>query len=291
MSDTNQQTFLSVSVPITWVEWKLPTPRHRKLQLMQAEGHAVAAIRTVAVDDTVLAFSYTNESSGTAVEYRAVGDELFFLPRDGERDIARVDEAWLLRRANAVAADFSHYEQHDVREKIANLYSDAISIDGVMWAKSLEPQYRVMTFGMGGNYGSTALTIERSPVYRENDETLFLADEYDAAVSRALEVATTRDDTDSLDRIRNAPKITIHAGQYVGTTMPRVHRMELPSFYDVSLAEYVQIRAGYIAELRAAGAIVQRDGADVVDFDKLTDGQAYSVRSMLEYSAKVGLLS
>ena len=77
-------------------------------------------------------------------------------------------------------------------------------IDGILYTKANTPMYEINTFGMGNNHGSTSLSVSETHTPHEYN---FYANERNLAISKAIEIAKKRGDTDSLNRIRECKKI------------------------------------------------------------------------------------
>lgn len=71
------------------------------------------------------------------------------------------------------------------------LISNLIAIDGRMHIKADEPFYHVMTFGLGGNHGSTALVVGSTP---HDGHSRFNIQDYPAAKQLADMVSSNRRD-------------------------------------------------------------------------------------------------
>jgi len=69
-------------------------------------------------------------------------------------------------------------------------YDRFLIIDGIVWEPASEPGYHVVTFGLGGFNGSTALMVSS----RKDHGMLFRADDFEAARAFAIETARERGD-------------------------------------------------------------------------------------------------
>lgn len=89
------------------------------------------------------------------------------------------------------------------KEEICNEiveYSDRfIFCDGKFWTECGEPVYKIQTFGLGNNHGSTGFFIEYARSYI--DEGWFNALQREEAIAYGKSVALGRGDTNSVDRM------------------------------------------------------------------------------------------
>lgn len=85
-------------------------------------------------------------------------------------------------------------------------YASFVIIDGEVWAMTGEPRYYTVTMGLGDNHGGTSF----GEVDRDNSniraEAYFRADDFDAALAYAVDVATRRGDTRSAAEFVDSPE-------------------------------------------------------------------------------------
>src|SRR5690606_27936673 len=87
----------------------------------------------------------------------------------------------------------------------AEHYRQFLIIDGIVWVETGEPSYSVDTFGMGHNHGGTGLMVNAGAAGRHSGKT-FRADEFEAALAHAIQVATGRGDTKDVARFERDPE-------------------------------------------------------------------------------------
>lgn len=105
-----------------------------------------------------------------------------------------------------------------------NQLDRSIIINGEVWAPTGEPRYTVMTYGMGGNHGSTGVHVDFSDNRNVRGDSYFRADEFDETIARAIETAARRGDTDSVSAFEQWPelyrKITVHDRAAIRLVVP-----------------------------------------------------------------------
>ena len=75
--------------------------------------------------------------------------------------------------------------------------------------------YGIFTFGLGHNHASTALFIEMYYNANVPSSRYFAANQREEAIAKAKEIALNRGDTNSIERIENAPMIVVHDNKFV----------------------------------------------------------------------------
>ncbi len=289
------------NVEVTWYDMELPSSRHRKLVPVEKHGTHTASVRQVAAADAPEAFSrpvrtHTDDGTGI-VNYRVIDGELY-ADADGHRGEpwASADDLiteWT-RRANGDQWD--QKSEQDVKDGIDRHTADIVVIDGVTWAKTAEPVYSISTFGFGGNHGGTGLFIQKAPDTEEGAaaSSYFPANQYDEAVQHAIDIATSRGDTESLESLRNVPRIDVTGAFTPGSTWRQAPRFEYTPAYrsEDFHAGFTQLRAGI--ESVPGAVITEDDGAGGttrrVNWSLLTDGHKSAYKSYLERAAEEGIL-
>lgn len=89
-----------------------------------------------------------------------------------------------------------------------------------VWAKTGEPRYAVMTFGLGCNHGGTSVLIHNSYNGSIAGSRYFTALQRDEAVKEAVRVALARGDTDDVKHIKRSYKITVKIPEAVRCNPP-----------------------------------------------------------------------
>jgi hypothetical protein len=99
------------------------------------------------------------------------------------------------------------HDSYEAKAEAEKNFNGILIIDGQVWKSAEEPHYTIMTMGLGGNHGGTYL--ELSFFDRGMTGRRFPVTEYDHAVESAIEFAQKRQDTNSIQMIRNTPKVTV----------------------------------------------------------------------------------
>jgi hypothetical protein len=94
-------------------------------------------------------------------------------------------------------------------DHILEIVNNMVSVGGVIYEPAGEPMYNVMTFGLGRNHGGTSLSVTTHYNRNVPFRCYFRADEREAAVKYATEVATNRGDDKSLPFETKVPMIEI----------------------------------------------------------------------------------
>ncbi|MGY3567939.1 hypothetical protein [Sinomonas sp. RB5] len=152
--------------------------------------------------------------SGRPVELRQA-DGVFYRPADEEAlpDSMTVDAQWSRTASEAIGAAVER-----VRGRVL--------IDGQMWQAAGEPVYQVMTFGLGDNHGSSILDPRLTWAGEDLEQASYLSGlDRVRAVAAAVEVAVSRGDSLSVDRIRDWPPIEV-LDPSVFTLQPAAARRE-----------------------------------------------------------------
>ncbi|MGW8431444.1 hypothetical protein ACWGJ9_10170 [Curtobacterium citreum] len=288
-------------VEVTWYDMELPSSRHRKMVPVEKHGVHTATVRQVAEADAPPAFSrpvrYASEDGAGTVNYRVVDGELY-ADADSHRGEpwASTDELiteWT-RRANGDQWD--QKSEQDVKDGIDRHTANIVVIDGMTWAKTAEPVYSITTFGLGGNHGGTGLFIQSAPNTEDSaaSPSYFPADQYDEAVQHAIDIATRRGDTKSIESLQNTPRIDVTGAFTPGSTWRQAPRFECtPSYRSEDFhAGFAGLRAGIesvpgavVTEDDGAGGVTKR-----VDWTKLADAHQSAYKEYLERAAKEGIL-
>lgn len=210
-------------------------PRCRKPRPVQYDTSASVDIARVTGDQAPVAFSWTEAIDGERV-VRTFGGLLYapYLPwahqsepslPGSEHFPAEVadHDTWHHSYAASNAEEFA--------ANVASCFNDFLIIDEVVWIRTGEPRYVVMTFGLGHNHGGTGLLTSAYDNCNIAASSYFRADEFASAREHALEVAENRGDTDSVTVIeRMSPIITVHIPDAVrlipGTDEPEVRPRE-----------------------------------------------------------------
>lgn len=189
----------------TWIKYEMPylPPRCRKTRYKECEEYVGLTLREARFADFVLAYEDGSfEGKGKIYRY---GGSLWFkakmpnLPKeDLERYGVKTPLSWLLwTHANSSTYFSTRYGNGDnatraaMVEKAEDDIAKYILVDGVLYEKTSEPEYYIMTFGCGNGDG-TGLFV--SYPARRDCGWHFPAKEGDRAVAKAKEIAIARRD-------------------------------------------------------------------------------------------------
>jgi hypothetical protein len=85
-----------------------------------------------------------------------------------------------------------------VINKAKSIAKALIAVDGIMYAEASEPFYYTITFGLGGNHGSTDMMIGSQTGRDLRERFEFPATQFEEALAYASKTAENRSDTNSL---------------------------------------------------------------------------------------------
>ena len=114
-------------------------------------------------------------------------------------------------KANALCyGDYGNYETlKDIMKRLKYEMSQYLIVDDVLYEMVIgKPYYTIMTFGLGGNHGGTALFVSYSTapkrMIKESKGMAFSINDTDKAVAKAVQIATDRGDTNYIEYIKNS---------------------------------------------------------------------------------------
>lgn len=102
--------------------------------------------------------------------------------------------------------------------------SKYLAADGVLYVRTEEPMYEVMTYGIGNNHGGTFLNVVWATNSNVDSEAYFSALDSELAILHANEVAKARGDTDYLGKF----KADIEVLDPTAVKMPRRQPQAIP---------------------------------------------------------------
>lgn len=130
---------------------------------------------------------------------------------NSDNNVPIIDSLKFWHRISSVYfAKVKHYSGvFETKEEILQRLHDELNtyliVDGVLYERlDSIPCYQIMTFGLGGNHGGTGLMVtyiknwKQALRQKENKGWLFSALDYENAIQRAINVATARKDTNSI---------------------------------------------------------------------------------------------
>jgi len=198
---------MKVKTTIKYYEGYLPTKRHRKLRYREIQEKVYLDVNSVYKKDAPIAFIVKNGREDD-VELRLWKNELwkptlYSEKISGAKGLFPLEE---FVKSIDYCDGYSHPNKEEFNRTVAikakkEYINRYLVIDGVVYAKTGEPRYVLMTFGLGHNHGGTSLMIDYSYNPNINKDCYFTALERKEAVKTARETALKRSDTDSIDRI------------------------------------------------------------------------------------------
>ena len=216
MKPYNFEKSVDIDVTFRYSEPYLPTPRCRKYRYRPAKDTTTYSIPLFQRKDAVLAFRRIEGfcEHEHIKEYYAYGGYLW----TRRKGYCSGEMSWATREDMEKHIQYKFTESiHDPKtyaivsdhdECVAAIQNTQMGAlmeteDGEFWAMEEvgEPVYVVMTFGMGHNHDSTALSVQES--YNSNIPytRYFNALQKDEAVAEAKRIALARGDTNSIPRI------------------------------------------------------------------------------------------
>ena len=200
-------------------------PRCRKPRVIDVHGKMTLNIPIVGINDAPIVMRY-REYDNKVVEFRSFQKKLFVKMTAHDFNCqwtGQSTEEMLIQR-------FSHHRffgiienEESAKKELRKRAHDYFILDGEVWERKGEPRYCIYTFGLGHNHAETCVSI--STYFNSNipKERYFSALEYDAAIEKAVEIAKTRGDTNSIDRIKQSEKIEVLDPSAV-KVKPRLHK-------------------------------------------------------------------
>lgn len=209
----------------TYTAMEVP-PRCRKPRPVTHDVEASATVTVARIEDAPVAFRV--QGLDRTEDIRLHGNRLYtrhMSHRSGEAEPFphHLDTQQLSLWAQAES-------ELEYRSNLAR-YADRFLIlrgeDGdQVWTRTGEPRYFVTTFGMSGNHGSTALMTATGDPSGTRADSVFRADDFEAARAHAEDIATRRRDTESLGRFRATIEVLIPEAVTLRTTGPAPQEVE-----------------------------------------------------------------
>ncbi len=282
---------LVVPLTVKWYEPNVVPPRARKPRTVERELDLELTVPIVSDEDAPVAISFEGDQF-TPGEYRAYNGELYVKGRTSVDDIKSIFEGY-------GGAQSNEETEAGVAMDMQTQANGLLVLGDEVWHKADEPVYVVNTYGLGGNHGGTGLSIDSVGRYRRPGggpvgDNVFPLDQRDAAIAAAIKTAEDRGDTQSVERLRDAPVVELNDAFVPGSTFKQAPRITYRSVYDLGWdATPEEVEAGFTEFkqqlLTVPGAV--RDVPDGwggmtkrVDLSKLTEGQASDYQ---EYAKRV----
>ena len=126
-------------------------------------------------------------------------------------------------------------KQFNSRERAMQFLEEKLNqyvmIDGVIYERTSEPRYAIITFGLGHNHGGTNYFIENFYNPNISKDNYFNALEFDKMKERAIEIAKNRGDTYDIPRIQESKvKIEVHDPSVIKCNPQQEHGFGNPLF-------------------------------------------------------------
>lgn len=199
-------------------------PRCRKPRIVDMNGKMTLNIPIIGIDEAPVVMKY--KELHEVVEFRSFRKKLFVKMTAHDFNCQWTGKS----TAEMLIHRFSHQrffgiieDEEAAKKELRKKAHDYFILDGEVWERKGEPRYCIYTFGLGHNHAETCVSI--STYFNSNipKERYFSALEYDAAIEKAVEIAKTRGDTNSIDRIKQSEKIEVLDPSAV-KVKPRLHK-------------------------------------------------------------------
>lgn len=186
----------NITVTGTYTRDEIP-PRCRKPRPVSHDTSAKATIPTVTATDAPVAFRVTNHNRAVS-EIRTHAGRLYgpYLPARQQTDPTEPGSAQFPAEIDENDHTQTRYRlgspstAEEFTAAVTEYFARFLIIDNAVWVEVPEPGYHVATYGLGGINGSTGLSVST----RKDHGTLFRADEFEAALTHAIETSRDRGD-------------------------------------------------------------------------------------------------
>lgn len=213
---TTTTSMFAVTVTGTYTRDEIP-PRCRNPRPVTHQVSTTVRVPVVSAEQAPVAFHIrTDDATYQAQEptvFRYWGGHLYvpWAPSVERADVHPGDpmfEAEQSVERHALPARIDSKDAFDLA--VEEKYGTYLIIDGVVWESSGEPRYVIQTFGLGANHGGTGVFVDTFDRSNIDATAIFRADEMEAAVAYAAEVAADRGDTKDVAWLKtNGPRWTI----------------------------------------------------------------------------------
>lgn len=236
---------MQITREYTQVDRGVIPPRCRKPRDIFHEGRTtVVEVREVTAAQAPVAFRVRNIQRDSWDELRWHDGQLWskYLPWSGQTEDSIAGSKHFpadIRKHSGYGGTFdSDEEAHAAYEEWARRY---LIVDGVVYQRSGEPRYYVATYGLGGNHGGTALSVDSG--FHPNIKMLnyFTAAQFEQAREAAIRVALDRGDTKSAERLRTQePDIQL--------LIPEAQTLVIPGTYTVTIEYTDRVTLDIVAD-------------------------------------------
>jgi hypothetical protein len=187
---------VKVTVPFEYVEVVVPK-RCRKPRRVRFEGKMTVTIREVTSREAPVAI--VAHSCLYGVEAFRWYDRRLWVARDQWSRRREPDGVYSYCELDPERAAMSWYDPLRVqRRNVRRWARDRLFVDGVLHRRCGEPRYVVLTFGLGGNHGGTALMDDLSYNSNIGRSRYYPVTRRAGAVAEAERMAMARGDTKSV---------------------------------------------------------------------------------------------
>lgn len=294
-TNRNEEGTFSFDVTFAWTERNvLLSPRHRVPRDVEHNGSTTVTVPSVSSSAAPIAFISTGKGwvNGDFVdiesEYRLFGGRIF-------SPMTRYDVDPVLATPEFFAQQGTRWVEGRTAEAAAEIaerqFDGYLIVDGFVWSAGKEPVYEVNTGGLGYNHGYTSLGATTRYEANIADEHYFAADEYELALAHAIDVAETRGDNNSVERIKAYTPIRVLIPEAVGNTFARPVRIDYVRPYELTVDTFRSAIASFREKMKySAGAEITFDGAVAYDYSKLTARQTSDYKEYIKFGADHGLI-
>lgn len=206
-----------------WITYYGIPPRCRKARHIREDMEAEVTYREVSSAEAPVAFRWMDP--GGVQEVRLFNG-LLWEPYSYSRDKHTDAETFLKYPLQLHCVETSSEE--GFRRHAQDTADRYLVVDGLMWVQCEEPRYVVQVFGFGSNHGGTGLFVATYDNTNVRADRYFRADEFEQARALAIEVATNRGDTESVERLQaEPPGIEVLVPEAVRLVTPRRESQEV----------------------------------------------------------------
>lgn len=235
-------------------------PRCRKPRPVFHEATATVAIPCVDAAAAPVAFR-CHELDDKVKEVRLFNGSLYVADnyskesviRPGSPDFPATGEVRHDRRVWNSSCGSADEFQTSVESRLGGF----LIIDDQVWTRTGEPRFVVNTYGLGGNHGGTGLSHTYSDNSNVAASSYFRADEFETALSYAVDVANRRGDTRDVARFTNSPDDYRTIEVLIPDAVTLITYTPTPDWVGALRWDY----HAAIRELREAGNPVSEEGA------------------------------
>lgn len=240
------ELIMKLDALIVYEEEYLPSKRHRIPRKREVEEVVHVELVEKSRSDFSLAFTVHDYQSRLGAdgesEYGIVSTEYLTDKENLYVEMWERQGALILQKS--VRDNLEKKINHDLYWRRSNFHSKEeamkfleekmnqyVMIDGVIYERTSEPRYAIITFGLGHNHGGTNYFIENFYNPNISKDNYFNALEFDKMKERAIEIAKNRGDTYDIPRIQESKvKIEVHDPSVIKCNPQQEHGFGNPLF-------------------------------------------------------------